>query len=81
MRDRVYPKAELLVLHNNFYVNNHSIVYNTLTVLASAPAHMRVSAGLAKSFLSLEGGVLTAGLWQGLKHWSIGGRCKSAAAR
>lgn len=32
---------------------------------------MRVSAGLAKSFLSLEEGVLTAGLWQGLKHWNL----------
>lgn len=31
---------------------------------------MGVSAGLVKSFLSLEEDVLTAGLGQGLKYWS-----------
>lgn len=49
-------------------------------LLASAPAHSTfhqgtahalVSAGLAKSLLSLEEDVLTAGLRQGLKYWSL----------
>jgi hypothetical protein len=33
--------------------------------------HMRASAGLAKSFLSLEEDVLNAGLGQGLKYWCL----------
>lgn len=68
-----------------------------MTLVASAPAHsafhqgtarhMQVSADLAKSFLSLEEDVLTAGVGQYLKYWSVeslqfnGGRCKSLRTR